>query len=445
MHNRLSPDAGATLNGRYYIDSTIEVGGYGTVVKAIDLTTNDLVAIKIYDADDRELPRFAREVGTMQAIVHPALIRILDHALAHAPPFYVMPLANCTLDRWASQNRGNEAAILDRFLMVCEGVVAIHAANKLHRDLKPTNMLVLGDSTLVSDLGLVRSLDHDASRLTTKRAVGTGSYMAPEQRANGQLGFSTDVYALGRSLYELLSGRSPELILESAVNPALAPVITKATKEDPTQRFQTIAQFVDAIHVYRRMIDPTSTLPDRLGALQEEMKALLAARNEYRPDRLRDAMNIWLSLTEPETAMRLWDEFPSRLMTPMAKEEDLPLRILRRLRELYRTELESRGWGYAETVATRMADFYASSLSPEVQAEALRLILVAAVHMNRFAAMDKFNELLKLVSEPVLAINVAGVLQEELAVYARVAAQVQREDLHVALRGVRDAAIAQSK
>ncbi|MEY4513272.1 MAG: hypothetical protein RLZZ450_5394 [Pseudomonadota bacterium] len=118
-------------------------------------------------------------------------------------------------------------------------------------------MLTFGDNTVVSDFGLARNTTRDDSRLTrTTAIIGTEEYLAPEQRGRGSRATDqrTDIYMLGRSLYELLTGDSPSLVNDHAIAPGIAEVILKATNESPARRYASVREFADAVREYRRTL-----------------------------------------------------------------------------------------------------------------------------------------------------------------------------------------------
>jgi serine/threonine protein kinase len=381
----------------------------------------------------------------MRAISHPNVIHVLEADLEHSPPFLVMPLADTTLDRWATEHRSDTSAILSRFLEVCDGLHAAHGVGLLHRDVKPLNMLVFANSTVVADFGLARDVSREMSKLTRSTTVlGTDEYLAPEQRARGgsrAADARTDVYMLGRSLYELLTGESPSLIDDQAVDPGIAAVILKATAEIPNRRYASVSELSDAVRTYQKSLDPLAHVDVQLRAAIAQANELLQ-QNRYRKDNFRHIMQLWLSVQDAQLAAVLWDEMPERLMPQMVRaDEALAEQCIRRLGRVYDEVLDARPWAYAEDVADRMLAMTKANPPASLWAAAMRLALLAAVKMNRFAAMDTFNTMLADIKDERVAAVVADMLREERGAYRRVAAQLQPGQLALALRPVRDAVL----
>src|SRR5262249_51880612 len=155
-----------------------------------------------------------------------------DSNLSHEPPYFVMPLAVGSLSAdlvWLSKD---EEAALDAIKSIALGVQAIHAAGATHRDIKPLNALRLTDGSFaVSDLGLAKSNDRDTRVLTrTTGNLGTFAYAAPEQFQPGgtrDADARTDVYQIGKTLYELLTGEIPHMMDLRKVDAGLSLIIQR--------------------------------------------------------------------------------------------------------------------------------------------------------------------------------------------------------------------------
>ena len=157
--------------------------------------------------------RFLRESQAVAGLGHPNIVQVYDMGDVEGRPYFTMELVEG--GNLADQIRGvpqpaHQAAA--RVATLAEAIHAAHQSGIVHRDLKPANILLTPDGTpKVTDFGLARRLEGDGGLTLSGVAVGTPSYMAPEQaRGNRQaIGPATDVYALGAILYELLTGRPP--------------------------------------------------------------------------------------------------------------------------------------------------------------------------------------------------------------------------------------------
>lgn len=192
-------------------------GGMGVVYKARHARLNRLVAIKMLLAGTHVWPesreRFLREAEAVAGLRHPNIVQVHDLGDHDGQPYFTMEFVEGgnLAQRLAStpQSPRQAAALL---ATLAEAVEAAHRSGIVHRDLKPSNVLLTADGTpKVSDFGLARRMDGEAGLTWTGMAVGTPSYMAPEQAQAGRLawGPSVDVYSLGAILYELLTGRPP--------------------------------------------------------------------------------------------------------------------------------------------------------------------------------------------------------------------------------------------
>ncbi|MBI2314110.1 MAG: serine/threonine protein kinase [Betaproteobacteria bacterium] len=256
-------EIGQILAKRYRVEREIGKGGMGTVLKATDLKEGQPVAIKYCHLDEADaIRRFSREVRVMGSINNPHVILILHEALKHHPPYFVMPYAQASLGSRLEEFSSDENAAIAAFLELCAGVLAVHKAGAIHRDINPNNALIIDGRIVLSDLGLAKLTDRDTTVLTqTMAIVGTQMYLAPEQRlpaGSRDADERTDIFQLGKTLYQLVTGLEPLLTDLSKVSPGLAHIIRKSTQEHPDQRYQSVGQLIDAIGSYQKAKDPDS-------------------------------------------------------------------------------------------------------------------------------------------------------------------------------------------
>ncbi|MDI2131346.1 protein kinase domain-containing protein [Yinghuangia seranimata] len=210
-------EAGDELAGRYRLQRRLGNGAMGEVWRALDLTLDRRVAVKTLlagKADDqwhRALARFRREAKAGARFSHPRIAAVHDFVEHQDPPFLVLELlAGPDL---AAHLREHPAGlpmntVLEYGAQAAEGLAAAHTAGVVHRDIKPHN-LMLDDSGAVKicDFGIAR-LDDATAGLTLDGTVpGTPAYMAPEQLTGNPATAAADVYALGATLFQLLTGR----------------------------------------------------------------------------------------------------------------------------------------------------------------------------------------------------------------------------------------------
>jgi serine/threonine protein kinase/tetratricopeptide (TPR) repeat protein len=265
----------AALADRYAIDRELGHGGMATVYLAQDLKLGRPVAIKVLR---REIAaalgpeRFLREIEIAARLTHPHILSLHDSGEANGFLYYVMPF----VDGQSLRDRLNhepqlplvEALRISR--AVAEALAYAHSHGVVHRDVKPENILLSGETVLVADFGIARALSvAGGENLTeTGMAVGTPFYMSPEQAAGQrQIDGRSDVYGLGCVVYEMLAGSPPfsgpsaqAILARHALDPvpplrtirpelpaAVDQAVGKALAKAPADRFATAAAFSEAL------------------------------------------------------------------------------------------------------------------------------------------------------------------------------------------------------
>ena len=262
------------INERFEDLSLIGSGGMGLVYSATDKSLGRTVAIKVIQADKAQdigfLKRFKREVLSMATLSHPNIVKVYDFERTVNTAYFSMEFV-----------KGSSLLelIIERSLSIddakkiiegsARGLSAVHEAGLIHRDIKPGNIMVTSDGVpKIMDFGLVRfSKDYDFTTLTrTRDLVGTILYMPPEIFVGKAHDVRSDVYQLGFSLYECLTGQrpltveeismfayggTPELKPPSKLNPLvdeqLDAVVIKAMAFDREERFQSAKELVVAL------------------------------------------------------------------------------------------------------------------------------------------------------------------------------------------------------
>ncbi len=266
---------GDSAIAEFELGETLGEGGMGQVVSAKQKALQRSVAIKFLKVAAGDASLLLREAITTGRLEHPNIVPV--HVLAKTSEgvtFFAMKRVEGT--PWSEALKGSRPLVehLEILQRVCDAVAFAHSRGVIHRDLKPANVLLgaFGEVYLV-DWGLAASLRADSVLPLASQAslAGTPAYIAPEAASGaGHLGPWTDVFLLGASLYEVLTGQPPwsggsvaetlvlaatstrELTFEAKVPVELANICRRAMQRSPADRFQSAVAFRDAITAYLR-------------------------------------------------------------------------------------------------------------------------------------------------------------------------------------------------
>jgi Protein kinase domain len=207
-------DIGTDFLG-YRIEEVIGRGGMGVVYRAYDLRLKRPVALKLIApslaTDERFRERFARESELVMSLEHPNVVPIYDAGDVDGRFYLAMRLVDGT--DLGSLLRSEGALAPDRAVTICAQIAsaldAAHARGLVHRDVKPSNVLLdSSEHVYLADFGLTRRLDDQAVEPDSERSIGTPAYLAPEQLEGQPLDGRADAYSLGCLLYECLTGEA---------------------------------------------------------------------------------------------------------------------------------------------------------------------------------------------------------------------------------------------
>ncbi|MEU5908633.1 serine/threonine-protein kinase [Micromonospora sp. NPDC047527] len=268
----LSPEV--VLSGRYRLDVRVATGGMGDVWRGTDLILGRQVAVKVLlpalVSDPDFIARFRAEARIMAALRHPGIVQVYDCGEDDLPSggradYLVMefvdgePLSR----RIEAAGRLDVAETMSIVAQAAHALSAAHRGGIVHRDVKPSNLLVQEDGTVVLvDFGVARSTN--VTSITSTNAVpGTALYMAPEQAAGRPVSGATDIYALGAVAYCCLTGGPPftgDNPLQVAVRhlddeppelphdipEAVRALVSRALAKDPSDRFTSGSAMAEA-------------------------------------------------------------------------------------------------------------------------------------------------------------------------------------------------------
>jgi serine/threonine protein kinase len=283
----LSP--GQTLNNRYRIANLLGQGGFGAVYKAWDLNLETHRAIKEnLDTSDVAQRQFKREAQILDKLVHPNLPRVIDHfIIPNQGQYLVMDFVEGDDLEQMLESAGGplpEAQVLPWIMQVCEALSYLHDQNPpvIHRDIKPANIKITPQGVaMMVDFGIAKIYDSKVSTTVGARAVTPG-YSPPEQYGMGTTDARSDVYALGATLFHLLTGVKPPASVDIVslgvsvlppvrqVNPAISSAVSAAIEQamqvGRTARFGSVAEFQAALAIKSKTppvmpVDSEATVP----------------------------------------------------------------------------------------------------------------------------------------------------------------------------------------
>ena len=268
-------NSGDVLADRYRLDEPIAAGGMGEVWQANDTVLARKVAVKVVPAGDPATQmRFRREAQAMAALSHPGIVDVYDYGETgdgdHAYLVMALVAGEPLADRLGAAGRLDADETMAIVAQAARALHAAHSAGIVHRDVKPANLLVQGDGTVVLvDFGIAQSAG-STSLTGVHEVVGTAAYISPEQVSKRPTGPATDVYALGVVAYQCLAGHPPfpgdnpiavaqrhiedePPPLPAEVPAAVQDLVTTAMAKDPGHRFPSAAAMAEAAE--------TATLP----------------------------------------------------------------------------------------------------------------------------------------------------------------------------------------
>jgi serine/threonine protein kinase/tetratricopeptide (TPR) repeat protein len=260
--------------GAYQIVAPLGEGGMAAVYKAFQPRMDRYVALKIlpryYASDPEFVARFKQEARVIAKLEHPHILPVYDYGEEDGYTFMAMRMVESgTLTEWILENQPLSLAQIRRIIsQVGDALDYAHSNEIVHRDVKPSNILVdKRGNCLLTDFGLAKLVEASVKLTKTGGILGTPAYMSPEQGMGQGIDYRTDMYSLGVILYEMVTGRPPyqaetpmAIVIKHIQAPlpppykynpdipeALERVILKSLAKKPDDRYATTGDFVTAL------------------------------------------------------------------------------------------------------------------------------------------------------------------------------------------------------
>ncbi len=296
--------------GGYRILQLLGKGGMGRVYKALQLSLDRIVAIKIlskrYASNSAFVERFRREATALAKLSHPNIVAVYDVGETEGLHYFSMEYmqGGSIAQRISRGRKMPPEEALRMIIDVARGLTYAEEKGLVHRDVKPENMMLDNAGTVkLCDLGIAQSIDETVQPTSAHGVFGSPHYIAPEQAMGGQPDHRADIYSLGASFYRIVTGRTMfkgtsarDVILkhihEKAPSPkevdpslpiGLCRAIERMTSRDPGGRYQSAVEVVKALQeIQEKMREPrvaprTSRRRSRFGRKRKWLTSLFVA------------------------------------------------------------------------------------------------------------------------------------------------------------------------
>lgn len=295
--------AGVMLANRYEIVGRIGSGGMADVYKAMDHKLNRYVAVKVmkpeFSGDSTFVSKFRREAQAAAGLANPNIVNVYDVGEDQGSYYIVMELVEGITLKEYIEKKGKlsvrEATSIA--IQVCMGLAAAHDQGIIHRDVKPQNIIISTDGKVkVTDFGIARAA---SSNTISANAMGSVHYSSPEQVRGGYSDHRSDIYSLGITLYEMVTGRVPfdgETTVAIAIKHlqdemepptkyaedlphALEQIIYKCTQKSVDRRYQSMSEVITDLK--RSLMEPQGNFV-QLTPLTDHASTVLISKQEQK-------------------------------------------------------------------------------------------------------------------------------------------------------------------
>lgn len=259
--------------GPYEILREAARGGQGTIYEAIDTRDNTRVALKkpITTTDEQER-RFLKSIEIASLLEHPYILKTIGTIQSHGATWMITPWVDgVPVDQWCNQADRDKNFVINLFLRICEAVIHAHARGVIHRDLRPSNILIRKENIpCLLDFGIAKRIDSSQLKHTATQSTLTGNvfFLAPEMLLQKRPvpDIRQDIYSLGVLFYTMLTGTHPldglpmreQIVRVSAgelfgaeinreLPNSLGYIIRKMTSVDTNARYRTVQEVVDDV------------------------------------------------------------------------------------------------------------------------------------------------------------------------------------------------------
>lgn len=314
---------GMMIGDRYEIQEKIGTGGMSDVYKAKDHKLNRPVAVKVLKQEFSEnanfVSRFTVEAQAAAGMMHPNIVNVYDVGEENGTHYIVMELVEgITLKKYIEKkSRLSVKEAVSIAIQVSMGIEAAHNNHIIHRDIKPQNVMISKDGKVkVTDFGIAKAV---SSNTITSNVMGSVHYTSPEQARGGYSDAKSDIYSLGVTLFEMLTGRVPfngettvAIAIKHIQEPMPSPreyvaeipisveqIVLKCTQKSPDRRYQTMSELIDDLkrslmtpdEDFVKIMDPDEEASTRM-ITEDDMRDIKHQTSAINQDELESGVRI---------------------------------------------------------------------------------------------------------------------------------------------------------
>jgi serine/threonine protein kinase len=396
---------GTIIDDRYRVENICSSqGGMSELFFVTDLKYqfNEKIVLKICTKENEDyIKRFKREIRLINQFQgNPRVVQVLDsnpdYCVGTPSPYFVMKYyENGDLTHLISRLINDDELQEHVFNEMIFCILELHKKNQFHRDIKPQNFLVDGESIIVSDLGLGIELNSSTRFTSINAAWGTSGYMPPEYSNGSFKNYEAtgDIYMLGKSFYNLLTGRNPSHLFIDGISAPIFHIVTRCCEYEPNRRFQNLHELQNEL---KNAFDAILNRGEEISQILERIK-----NDKYSQYDIGNFIKKLSSLNYDEKEKIIY-EIPDSFFSVLSESfvDELPEFI-----DSYTIMVKNGYYAfeYGQTITKNMKRIFDNYyVSNEVKANVLELAIIAANRTNRYDAMRMCASMIKGVNDEAL-------------------------------------------